>query len=242
MKSGTAIPIPQKLYPNAHWYFALAIVVTWVGFSTSYFTKLKQTDIYHHIHGATAGLWMVTLLVQPLLYKYGYIDLHRKIGRMAVYILVPLLFLGGITMMRLMVQGQAHYPPGSVYQLAWIDACSLLVFPFFVILSILRATNIQLHARYMACTVLVLLPPAITRLLFFIPWFDSFSKTLNGSYVLIYMALLLLLADDRRTGGIRKPYVIAFILFVLTQISMNFAGGWGWWHHVLNTFSGYRAN
>ncbi len=86
----------------------------------------------------------------------------------------------------------------------------------------------------MACTVLVLLPPAITRLLFFIPWFDSFSKALNGSYVAIYLALLLLLADDRRTGGIRKPYVIAFVLFIMMQFSMNFAAGWAWWHEALN--------
>ena len=74
-----------------------------------------------------------------------------------------------------------------------------------------------------------------------IPWFDSFTKALNGSYVPIYRTLLLLLADDQRTGGIRKPYVIAFILFILMQLCMDFAGGWGWWHSALNAFAGYHA-
>ena len=240
--NSAANPFRQKLYPNAHWYFALAIVVTWIGFSTSYFTRLTKTDIFHHIHGATAGLWMATLVAQPLWYQYGYIELHRKSGRLAVYLIVPLLVLGGMEMMRLMVKGQANYPPGSVYQLAWIDACSLVVFPSFVVLSLLKAKKVQVHARYMACTVLVLLPPAITRLLFFIPWFDSFTKALNGSYVPIYLTLLLLLADDRRTGGIRRPYVIAFILFIVMQLSMNFAGGWLWWQHALNAFAGYRGH
>ena len=59
---------------------------------------------------------MAVLVAQPLLYKYGYPGLHRKIGRLAVYLLVPLLILGGIVMIRLMVQGQADYPLGSVYQ------------------------------------------------------------------------------------------------------------------------------
>lgn len=103
----------RVLYPNAHWYFALAISVTWVGFSSSYFTKLRQTDIYHHIHGATAGLWMFVLVIEPLLYKYGYIKLHRRIGRIAVYTLVPLLAIGGLKMMQLMVINQARLPTGS---------------------------------------------------------------------------------------------------------------------------------
>ena len=228
----------EKLYPNAHWYFAVGILVTWIGFSTSYFAKLSQTDIYHHLHGALAGLWMVTLIAQPLLYKYDYMRLHRRVGRLAVYGMVPLLLLGGLKMMQLMVLGQANYPPGVVYQLGWLDAWSLLTFAAFVVLGILQAKDVQLHARYMACTVLVLLPPAITRLLFFIPWFDSFTKTLNFSYVPIYIVLLLLLRNDHHTGGIRPPYLLAFVLFVFMQVSMNFAGSWHWWIGALNHLAG----
>jgi hypothetical protein len=76
--------------------------------------------------------------------------------------------------------------------------------------------------------------------LFFIPWFDSFTKSLNGSYLPIYIELSLLLLDDRRSGGIRLPYVLAFVLFALMQFSMNFARGWAFWHMALNSFAGYR--
>lgn len=227
------------LYPHAQWYFALAIGITWVGFSTSYFGKLTETDIYHHLHGATAGLWMVILVVQPMLYQRGKIKWHRKVGNWAVYILVPLLVLGGLKMMQLMISRQANYPPGIVYQLAWIDACSLLLFPGFILLSLRYRRNVHLHARYMAYTVLVLLPPAITRLLFLLPWFDSFNKTLNGSYTLIYLVLLCLLSDDARTGKVHLPYLVALLLFCLVHISMNFAADWGWWRSIMNGFSGY---
>ncbi len=182
------------------------IVVTWVGFSTSYFAKLKQTDIYHHIHGATAGLWMATLVAEPLLYQYGYLKLHRKIGYIAVYTLVPLLVLGGLKMMQLMVIGRAEYPPGAIYQLGWIDLTSLILFPVFVVLAIRNGRRLQLHARYMACTVLVLLPPAVTRVLFLIPWFDSFNKTLNGSYIINYIVLLALFGMT--SGAVRFAALI----------------------------------
>lgn len=225
------------LYPHAHWYFALGILITWIGFSTSYFGKLAQTDIYHHIHGATAGLWMVLLIVQPVLYQRGRLDLHRKIGKWASAILVPMLVLGGIKMMHMMMQNQAAYPPGSTYQLAYIDCCSLLLFVFFFAISLWHARRIHLHARYMACTVLTILPPAITRLLFFIPWFDSFNKTLNGSFVAVEIVLLLLLRDDHRMGKIRKPYIVALVLFGILHLTMNYAGSSPLWKNWMDHFA-----
>jgi hypothetical protein len=92
----------------------------------------------------------------------------------------------------------------------------------------------------MACTVLVILPPAITRLLFFIPWFDSFSKTLNGSFIIVELVLLLLLADDKHSGKIRSPYIVALILFALLHLTMNYAGNWAWWHNMLNSYTALK--
>jgi len=89
----------------------------------------------------------------------------------------------------------------------------------------------------MACTVLTILPPAITRLLFFIPWFDSFTKTLNGSFIAVEIVLLILLADDKRTGRIRKPYLVALLLFGILQLTMNFAGNWLWWKSAMDNFA-----
>ena len=91
------------LYPNATIYFFLALVVTWVGFSQSYFGRLTSVDIFHHIHGAIAGGWIIVLMIQPLLYKQGKLALHRKIGKLAVYLLFPLLLIGGLKMIHSML-------------------------------------------------------------------------------------------------------------------------------------------
>ena len=228
----------QILYPYAQWYFALAVLVTWVGFSMSYFARLRSTDVYHHIHGATVGLWIVLLIVQPILYQRGKLALHRKLGWFATIVLVPLIVLCGFKMLQMMMRSQDAYPPGATYMLSFFDVFGMLIFVLFFGLGIYHAKNVHNHARYMVCTVLTILPPAITRVLFFIPWFDSFSKTVNGSFVTIYVVLLILLWDDKRSGKIRKPYIVAFILFALLQTAMNFAPGWAWWHGAMDWYAG----
>ncbi|MBS1601779.1 MAG: hypothetical protein JST42_03860 [Bacteroidetes bacterium] len=224
---------PGVVYPRAHWYFALAIVVTWVGFSTTYFTRLKDNDIFHHIHGASAGLWMTLLIIQPILYQRGRLRLHRRLGKWASIVLVPLLVLGGIKMIHTMVRNADHYPPGVAYQLAWLDCCMLLTFLLFFGLAIFYGRNLHYHARYMACTVLVLLPPALTRACFFVPWIRSFARALNVSFIIIELVLLLLMLDDRRYGGVKRPYVVAFFVFAAVHLSGDFAGQWSWWRGVM---------
>ncbi len=225
------------LYPYASWYFALAMLVTWIGFSTSYFARLRDNSIFHHIHGATAGLWIAVLILQPLLYKYNRLRLHRRVGWAATLTLVPLLILGGLKMMQLSLLHQENYPPGLVYRLTFIDAYSLLQFILYLVLSLYHGRQVQTHARYMVCTVLTLLPPALTRLLFFIPWFNSFNRTLNGSFFIIEIVMLFLLRDDQRSGGIRKPYVVALGILILLHVLMNYAGDWMWWKELMNAFS-----
>ena len=227
------------LYPNAHWYFALAIITTWVGFSRSYFARFGQVTIYHHLHGATAGLWLALMVVQPILYKKGKLHLHRRLGWAASLTLVPLMVLGGLKMMQLGIVNQASYPPGTIYRLTFIDAYSLLQFILFYVLSIYNANRIHAHARYMACTVLTILPPAITRLLFFIPWFNNFDKTLNGSFVITELILLILIWDDKRSGKFRAPYLVALSIFALLHFTMNFVNGWPWWKDAMDWYADF---
>jgi hypothetical protein len=239
----TAVAAPPsrdsgKLYPHAHWYFIAAIATTWVGFSRSYFMRLGSVTIYHHLHGAIAGLWIATLIVQPWLYQRGQLKLHRKIGYLAAYLLAPLMVIGGSVMLHLMLAHPEGYPPGAAYTLGFLDFLSLLEFPAFVILAIYFARDLALHARWIAGTVLLLLPPALTRAMFFLPFVRSFGMALNLCYPVIEVILLLLIADDRRYGRIRAPYPIMLALTVLAHVTLNFAAGWGWWHQLADWYGG----
>jgi len=225
-------------YKNAYLYFILAMLVTVVAFIPSYFTRLRETDTGHHFHGITATLWLLLFIVQPFLYRRGLIKWHRSIGKIS-FILVPLIVVGGLTMIHRMLLAKANYPPQLPYQLAFIDFFTLALFILFFALAMVHRKNIQLHARYMVCTVLGPLIPALTRFLFLIPGIDSFNKSLNMSYVLIELVLLLLLSDDKRSGKIRSPYIIAIGLFITQHVLMNFAKEWAWWRIAMDSFSSF---
>ncbi len=105
----------NNLYPYAQWYFATAIVTSWVGFSISYFMRLGQVTIYHHLHGFFAGMWMLVMIIEPILYQKNKIALHRKLGRFAAYVLTPLLVLSALKVVHLMVSHPESYPPGEIY-------------------------------------------------------------------------------------------------------------------------------
>lgn len=244
MEQTTLSPTANRrtiLYPNAPWYFALAILITWLGFSMSYFARLGEVNLLTHLHGASAGGWMLLLIVQPILYRRGQWALHRKLGWIGTLVLVPVLVIGGLSMMHSMMKGASAAPPGTAdiaYVLVYLDTLSLLMFPLFLGLSLRYGRQVQLHARYMACTVLVLLPPAITRMLFFIPWFNSMTRNLNGSFFAVEAVLVLLLTDDKRKGRIQAPYAVALLLFGVVHLTMFAVGTSAWWHTVSDRFAG----
>lgn len=233
----TATKINRKIfYGNAYLYFILAAVVTIFAFFPSYFNRLTSTDNAHHFHGITATLWLVLLIIQPFLYRAGNLRWHRMIGKIS-FVLVPLIIISALNMVQIMLINKASYPPNIPDRLAFIDFATLVQFLLFYLLAIYKRKEIQLHARYMVCTVLGPLIPALTRLLFRLPGIDNFNKSLNISYIIIEIVLILLLLDDKRSGKIRLPYLLAIILFVVQHLLMNFVAEWEWWIKLMETFA-----
>ena len=228
---------PRVLYPHAQWYFLAAMAITWLGFSRTYFAVVRTEPLIHHIHGALMGGWIALLVVQPILYQRGRLQLHRTLGRWGVYLLMPAIVVCGFLMDRRMLQTH-NAPPTIIDQLSFLDLTSLIMFPAFIILSILYARNVQIHARYIVCTVLLLMPPALARALFMIPPMQSFRVNVNVAEALVNLVLLLLIAGDKRRGRIWSPYPVAFVMFSVTAIVSNYAKNWAWWLSV----SGWLAS
>jgi hypothetical protein len=233
----------KVFYSKAPWYFAFGLLVIVIGFYQSYFTQLKQTDIGHHLHGIAALLWMLMLIVQPLTVGGGRIKWHRVIGKFS-FVLVPVVILSGLHIVQMMILAKDHYPPPTtvVYQLAFIDLFSLAQFAWFYVMAIRMRKKIQLHARYMAATVFLFIIPGLGRALFFIPGVNSFNKAVNISFVLTELVLLLLMLDDKRSGKIRLPYLLAFILFALQFVGYNVMGQFAWWVHLMDVYAKLQAH
>jgi hypothetical protein len=162
-------------------------------------------------------------------------ELHRKLGKTA-YLFVPLLVVGGVKMIATMVQRRDQYPPMEAFRLSFVDAVSLLFFVYFFAMAIKNVRTTGLHARYMAATVILLIPPGLARLLFnlFPDVITGFEINLHVCFLILEGATLLLLVDDwRRDGKLSKPYITLAAVLVLLHATMPFSLHWTWWQRLM---------
>jgi hypothetical protein len=231
----TAITETRPFYTRAWLYLLLVMVVIVAGFVPSFFTQLGNTDLWHHLHGITATAWLSLLVVQPFLYSRGRLNIHRRLGKLS-YVLVPLLTIGGIKMIALMIQRRNEYPPLEAYRLSFIDTVSLIFFIYFFIQAIRNVRTTGLHARYLAATSILLVPPGLARLLFnlFPGIITGFTINLHICFVVLELAVLLLLLDDkRRDGKLSLPYLVLAAVLIVLHLSLPFASQWVWWQKLM---------
>ena len=229
----------KKFYQYAHLYLALGLVIVLLGFSTTYFSKLGNFTLPYHAHGISATLWMILLIVQPYLFQKGKLKTHRFLGWTSL-VLIPTIVICGIIMMRMMIQGQANYPPNLVYQLAFIDACTLLSFALLYVLALYYRKKLKLHARFMVATIFGPLLPALARMfLFTFEIASNFNEALTYSYLAIEVSLLIIIWKERNEKEIKLTYV-PFLIFIFLQHGlMYYADKWTWWKTLMDNFANY---
>lgn len=227
----------KKFYQNVHLYLGLGLIMVFWGFSQSYFNRLGQTSLPYHIHGISASLWMVLLIVQPYLYSKGNLRAHRILGWSSL-IIVTILVLGGLEMMHLMIQHQEKYPPGIVYKLAFIDVVTLLAFVILYVLAIYYRKKLKLHARFMVCTIFGPLNPALTRIFFSVDLAKNFNEALTYSYILIELVLLLIIWRERNSKEMKLTYLPVLLFTVVQHLLMYSVENWAWWKILVNYLAG----
>lgn len=225
-----------QLYRHAWLWFLLAIAVTITGFFKSFVSKFTETDLLHHFHGLASTGWMLLLVIQPFVYSRNRMHLHRKLGKLS-FLLAPLLVISGFLMMHLMLSREGGLNPFT-YMISFLDLLFITQFLFFYVKAIMHRRNLQLHARYMAGTVLALLPPGLGRATALIPGLTNPMLGLDICYFLLELTSVILIIDDRIKGRIFAPYVIALVFFLVQHICMHFAAEWPVWQQIVQAFAG----
>src|SRR6056297_792186 len=229
----------SNYYKSAHIYLALGLFVVLIGFSKSYFNNLGNFSFSYHLHGISATLWMILLIIQPYLFQKGNLKTHRFLGWSSL-VLVPLIIIGGVIMMKIMIQGQANYPPNIVYTLAFIDVCTLFGFAVLYILALYFRKNLKLHSRFMVSTIFGHLVPALTRLyLIVLAVASNFIDALTYSYLAIELVLLIIILKERNIKEMKMTYVPFFIFIVVQHILIYYVDDWNWWKTLMNNFANY---
>lgn len=143
-------------------------------------------------------------------------------------------------MMKLMIQGQANYPPNIVYTLAFIDVCTLLGFASLYILALYFRKNLMLHSRFMVSTIFGPLVPALTRLFLIVLGVASnFTDALTYSYASIELVLLIIIWKERNAKEIKYTYLPFLIFIVVQHILIYYVDDWNWWETLMNGFANF---
>lgn len=221
----STLPRSGALYPRAPYYFLALLLVALAAFFPSYLSRLGETDWVRHFHGVVSIAWMLLLVAQGVLASRRRFATHRALGKSA-YVLAPLFVLSGLLIIQGMARGANPFQQAFGARLAWVDLLATGFFAAAVALAIRHRRNVQLHARWMATTALLLLPPALGRLApAVLPFVQSFDAAFHAAFVATELLVLLLILDDRRAGQSLPPYRALLALTIAQHAGFALLGG-----------------
>ncbi len=148
------------------WLFIVALIAATIfAFWRSYFGRLSSSSTGFHIHGMTAGLWMLLLLAQSWTPHRGGIAIHRGLGK-TTFVAMPLFAAGSMGVIHSMATGTAGgHPFYAIWgaRLAFIDILAFGAVLYAVGMAFRHRRDVRLHAGYMLSTALPLVSPVLGR-------------------------------------------------------------------------------
>ena len=222
--------------PRAHavdrWIYvgtvATFITITLAGFIPDSLEKMAAVSsgarppfpLVMHLHAALMGSYLTLLFAQTWLAATGRIRWHMQLGILAAAI-VPLLVIIGFMLVHTIYHetltaahtNEPHLHSKFAAMLARKENILLVqirmgvLFPLFVTIGLLaRITDAGLHKRMMMLATVVVLPPAIDRILW-LPSTFPFSFATTELYMLLAIAPMFIW-DTLRNSSIHKAYLI----------------------------------
>lgn len=198
----------------------MAIVVV-AGFATQYLAGRSTfaAPIRVHIHAFFFMGWVAIYVMQNIFVATGNMNLHRRLGWVAAFWIVPMMFMGcyvTVTMVR------AGYVPFIFKPLQFLVFDPVIVFTFaaLTVAAVTMRRRTEWHRRLHFCGMSMLMGPGIARLLplpLLMPWAweATFAACLIFPLVGVY-------ADLRRSGRAHPSwrYGIATMIvgFLLTEV------------------------
>jgi len=224
-------------YQNSGYWFLLLMPLVLIGFYPTYFAVLlKPTPSIIHLHFSLMAMWVAMLIVQPFLYKYKKLRLHRAIGKVS-YVLVPLLLITAYFMIRFSYYRfigdmEQRISTGSLQadhhqvlkEAASYEAIAFLYFAWlgsFYTLAIINRRPSFVHARYMVAAALTMLGPTVDRIAYNSIKVEKLGNAIPIECVSFFIAdcvLGFLLWKDYRNKRPTKTLLVSLLIFFLGQV------------------------
>lgn len=216
------------------WIGALLLLAL-AGFWPSYVSHIGMADALTHLHAGLMLAWFGMLFAQPWLVRTRRLALHRQLGKVS-YVLVPALVLTCVALSQ--VRMAAVQPQGFGFQclVLYLGLAASVIFAMFWGLAIRHRHDVALHARYMVGTALVLIDPALARLL------ATLAPQLGPgvlwvSYGLLFVILGVLIWRDRGRHG-QRAFVFQLGVFVLNFVLIHVVPGSTPWQAFARAWGG----
>lgn len=156
--------MPYRTAP--YWIAALVALTLW-GFWPSYFSILGTAPWGFHLHGITAMAWLFLLAAQSWSAHARKFALHRMLGKVS-FVAYPAFLAGGVAVVWSMAAATAA---GDIFyqsygaRLATMDIASMLLSAYLYYKALADRGKVQLHARWLLSTAVLLLPPILGRVI-----------------------------------------------------------------------------
>lgn len=201
-------------------WFVLAFAVMAYGFWPSVHGDFGPLDWLRWVHGALAAGWMALLVAQAWAIGHDRWRWHKAAGRASRWMVPPLL-VSSFFLVRDELGPHSHFGRDLRLSLAWGDFLSLMLFAGFYVAAYRHRRRFALHARCMAATVFVVLPPALGRA--YGPIFGGLEGALQPAYLTVDTAMLFLILWDASRRRFLAPIPIALAGTILLQTTMTAA-------------------
>ena len=229
-------------YRHAHWYLLALFPLAGLAFWQSYLSQFTSAPAEFHMHGITATLWLILLVVQSWTLGSDQRALHRTVGT-ASMVLFPLFLMGGtgifFGMAERFVQGSPFhvlYAP----KLAWFDFVGVAGFAYFYFEALRQRRKVHPHSGYMLATVIFLLPPIFGRLSGIplgVTGPADFPKLDTGFQAATVLVAALAFFIGYRRGKHGRPWVLAGVLTLAMLIPYVAIGDMPAWKQFYATLA-----
>jgi hypothetical protein len=227
------VEMHKVLLPRTAWFLFLLIPLTVIGFYPSYFSKiLTPLPSLFHIHTFFLIIWIGLSLVQPFLIQKKNLAIHRILGRLS-YVIMPIVLLTIYLMIRHSyyeefarlssdeIREKYNLTSVEISRYAAAHEIKALVamtwLATFYALSIINRKNVVAHATYMVAAILVLVGPALDRIIF--PIFGRFHLPSTipeyTTFSVVAAFLVALLIYQNRNGFSTRPIILVLALHAI---------------------------
>ncbi len=160
-------------YKNYHLWMLIPFVISILGFSYSYYFNLANATFHQHVHGISATLWYVLVIVQPyLITRKQNIQRHKTLGTIGI-ILAGIVAGSAFSIIPKNIDNvktldiNGFFNPTIAYFVTLLDFVLICMFLLSVSLAILniKKRNLSGHVQWLMASVFFVLSPAMSRML-----------------------------------------------------------------------------